>query len=150
MYSINIETLIKAGKDIVFSVIKDMANFPNFMSDVKSLKVKKTGNNEMISRWSIEIEGAEVVWEEKDVYNEELMEIYFSKITGDYNVYHGKWSVQNAGNKTRLSFELTVDCGIPSFEKIVGHVLVQKTRRAIQGMLTAVKAHSEKMAKIRG
>lgn len=145
MYNINTSIKVKAPREVIFSVLKDMSNFPNFMHYVKKIDVEKMSDEEIITKWSIDVDGADVVWEEKDIYDAKNMELIFSKIKGDYNSYHGKWRLESEGDRTRLSIEVNVDWDIPSFEKVIGPILQAKTKRIVRGMLAAIKLRSEKI-----
>ena len=65
-------------------------------------------------------------------------------LTGDYSIYFGKWKVQNYGEGSRLSIELSVDWDIPSFEKIIGPILEKKTKKIIRGFMAAIKLRAQK------
>lgn len=145
MYNIITSVMVKAPREIVFSVLKDMSNFSQFMHYVKKIECEKVSDTEVVSDWNIDVEGADVVWKEKDVYDDRNMELSFSKIQGDYNSYYGKWYLKKEGNRTRLSIDVNVDWDIPSFEQVIGPILKEKTKRIIRGMLAAVKLRSEKL-----
>ena len=145
MYNIFTSIMVKAPREVIFSVLKDMPNFPQFMHYVKKVECEKISNQERISRWNIDVEGADVAWEEKDTYDDKKMELSFTKIQGDYNSYYGKWCLKKEGDRTRLSIDVNVDWDIPSFEKVIGPILKEKTKRIVRGMLAAVKLQSEKL-----
>ncbi len=110
------------------------------MSFVKKVEILENhGGQEIITLWEIDIEGADIVWKERDLIDSKIKEISFSMISGDYGAYFGKWKAERDGAKTRLSLDLTVDWDIPSFERVIGDVLEQKTKKMIRGMLAALK-----------
>lgn len=147
MHNIKSSIFINAPKEAIFSVIKDMQNYPMFMRYIKSIDVKKISNEEFISNWKIDIEGADIEWEERDVFNEKKGEMFFTMLKGDYGNYYGTWAIKNINKKIELSLDLYVDWHISSFEKIIGPVIDNKMRRVVRGMLAAFKLRSERMRK---
>ena len=145
MYNINTSILIKAPGRIVAQVLRDMSHYPRFMRYVKNIKVKKISDKEIISRWDIDIEGADVRWEERDIFDEYSMQMSFTMLQGDYSAYYGKWIVEPSGRKTRLSIDVYVDWDIPSFEKIIGPILKQKTEKIVRGMLASIRLYAQKV-----
>jgi len=142
MYNINAAVKINVPKEIVFAVLRDMASYPQFMRYVKIIEVKKISEDEIISKWKIDIEGADVEWEERDVFHTKTMEMFFSMLKGDYGNYYGKWTVIKIGKKTNLLIDVNIDWHIPSFEKIIGSILEKKSKRIIRSMLAAIKVRS--------
>jgi ribosome-associated toxin RatA of RatAB toxin-antitoxin module len=146
MHEINAVVSVNAPPDIVFSVLKDMERYPTFMHYVRSVEVKKMSDGEYISRWRIDVEGADVEWEERDIYNEKKMEMLFTMLSGDYGNYYGKWALNCAGkSKTIVSIDVFVDWHIPLFEQVIGPILEQKMRRVVRGMVAAIKLYSQKV-----
>jgi ribosome-associated toxin RatA of RatAB toxin-antitoxin module len=145
MLNIKTSIWVRASKDKVFSTLKDMSKYSKFMRYVKNIKVKNKSNSRLISNWILDVEGADVVWEEEDIFDDQNTEISFSMLQGDYNQYYGKWKIEEIGKKTKLSIDVYIDWGIPSFEKVMGAVLEQKTRKIIKGMLTAIKIYTQKL-----
>ncbi|MFA6142595.1 MAG: SRPBCC family protein [Candidatus Omnitrophota bacterium] len=149
MHNIKSSIFIKAPKELVFSVIKDMHSYPTFMNYVKNIDVTKISDDEFISNWAIDIEGADIEWEERDVFNEKKGEMLFNMIKGDYGNYYGTWVIKSINGKIELSIDLYVDWHISSFEKIIGPTLECKTRKVIRGMLTAIKLRSQRICEKR-
>lgn len=145
MHNIKTSIFISAPKELVFSVMKDMHNYPTFMKYVKNIDVNKISDEEFISSWKIDIEDANIEWEERDVFNEKKYEIFFNMIKGDYGNYYGTWVIKSINKKIELLLDLYVDWYIPSFEKIIGSILENKTRKMIRGMLVAIKLHSQQL-----
>jgi len=145
MHNIKSSIFINAPKELIFSVIKDMHNYPTFMHYVKNVDVKKISNEEFISNWKIDIEGADVEWEERDVFNEKRGEMFFTMLKGDYGNYYGKWAIEKVNKKIELSLDLHIDWHISSFEKIIGPIIEHKTRRVARGMLAAIKLRSQRL-----
>ena len=144
MPRIEVSTLLKNKAAEVYGLIKNMEAFPDFMRDVKSLKIVKALPDKIITAWEIEIEGAGIKWKEEDIFDEEKLELNFSAIEGDYKEYQGKWKVTPLPKATKLSIEANFDWGIPVLEKYVGKTLEKRARLSLTGMLLAIKNKLEK------
>lgn len=144
MPHIEVSIIIKGASSKVYNTLKSMENFPNFMRDVKSLKIIKNFPDQIITAWEIEIEGAPVKWKEEDIFDDEKLELNFNAIEGDYKEYRGKWKIIPQHSHTKLTIEANFDWGIPVLEKYVGKTLEKRARLALLGMLKAIKNKVEK------
>lgn len=144
MPRIEVSTKIKDSATSVYNTIKNMENFPNFMRDVKSLKIIKNLPDKIITAWEIEIDGAPVKWKEEDIFDDKKLELSFNALEGDYKEYQGKWKIIPGHNHTKLTIEADFDWGIPVLEKYVGKALEKKAHLALLGMLQAIKNKLEK------
>ncbi|MFH1846261.1 MAG: SRPBCC family protein [Candidatus Omnitrophota bacterium] len=144
MKEINSSIFVKAPKDIIFSVLKDIEKYPLYMKYVQNIEIKECLDNSKISKWTIDVDGADVVWLQKDEFNETTNELFFSQIKGDYTDYRGKWYVEEKAGKSRLTINMKIDWGIPSFEKLLGPVLERKIKRILRAMMIAIKLRSQK------
>jgi ribosome-associated toxin RatA of RatAB toxin-antitoxin module len=142
---IEVSIAIRSPKDRVYSALKDMESFPNFMRDVKNLKITKRINpSKIITIWETEIEGAPVTWKEEDNFDDSNYLVRFNMLEGNYKGYQGQWSIQDDRNGARLILRADFDWGLPFLEKYVGKVLEEKARRGLLGMLQALKNKLEK------
>lgn len=144
MYTINSSISIKADEEPVFAVLTAYSQYPEFMHYVKKVGVEKVNENELITTWYVDVEGADVNWVEKDFIDKAKHQVVFKMLSGDYGLYSGVWSVSRLGDKTTLSVKISVDWDIPSFEKIIGVILEKKTKKIIRGMLAAIKLRTER------
>ena len=144
MPRIKISVNIKRPKREVYKVIRDMEKFPNFMHDVKSLRiVKRVSDEHFITLWEIEIDGAPINWKEEVFFDEASSQIKFNMMEGSYKKYHGAWSLQDSRLGTKLIMVVEFDWGIPILEKYVGKALETKARRGLLGMIQAIKKEAE-------
>lgn len=149
MSTIEVSVKIKGPKDRVYKAIKDMESFPNFMRDVKTLKIiKRFSENRIITAWETEIDGAPVNWKEEDLFDDANCQLKFNMLEGSYYEYQGYWIIQDFHNRTRLTIKADFDWGIPVLEKYVGKTLEDKARRGLLGMIQAIKNKVEKTVEI--
>ena len=83
--------------------------------------------------------------EEERFYNNKLIKFRMSK--GDYTVYNGIWYIESNGKNTRLRLTANVDWGAPKFLRFaeINKILKEKTERAMQGFLIAIKKEAERV-----
>lgn len=139
MQHIEVSIIIANSADSVYAMIKDMKSFPDFMRDVKTLKIIKSMPDKIITAWEVEIEGVSIKWEEEDIFNDKKLELNFNAIGGDYKQYQGKWIALRKQDQTRLTIEADLDLGSPILEKYVGKALEKRARLSLLGMLKAIK-----------
>lgn len=138
MPKIEFLTVVKADKKKVFETIKAMERFPEFMRDVKNVKIIEQKENRMITAWEADIEGVPVRWTEEDVFDDREMTCKFKTIGGDYK-YEGIWKLEgNKNGKTNVLISADFDWGIPKLEKFIGNILEKKARRSLRSMLNAI------------
>ena len=144
MPRIEVSVNIKRPKREVYKVIRDMEKFPNFMRDVKSLRiVKRVSDEHFITLWEIEIDGAPVNWKEEVFFDGSGSLVKFSMMEGSYKKYHGAWLLEDSRYGTKLTMRVELDWGIPILEKYVGKALETKARRGLLGMIQAIKKEAE-------
>ncbi len=143
MPKIEVSVIIKRPKAEVYNLVKNMEEFPQFMRDVKNLKVIKRLNDRIVTAWNTEIEGAPVSWREEDFFDDTAYEIKFNMLEGDYAQYQGRWALEDYQNHTKLILEANFDWGIPVLENYVGKALESKARRGFLGMVQAIKNKAE-------
>lgn len=135
---------IKKPKEEVYQLIKNMQDFPDFMRDIKSLKViKKPNSEQMITQWEIEIAGTLLRWREEDYFDHANFRINFNMLEGNYKEYHGYWLLQNSMLGSKLTIEASFDWGLPLLEKFIGKVLENRARATLSAMLRAIKNKAE-------
>lgn len=143
MQKLEVSILIKDTPISVYNAIKDMERFPDFMRDVKKLKIIKRAPEAIVTAWEVEIEGVLIKWKEEDIFDDEKLELNFSALEGDYKDYQGRWKIFKEDGQTRLIINAHFDLGSPILEKYVGRILEKRARLALWGMLKAIKNELE-------
>ncbi len=139
MAIIEFSVIVQEDRKKVYEFLKNIEQFPSFMENVKEIKVLKKYPNKLITTWNIEIDGANILWQEEDIFNDKNFSVKFRMLEGDYNKYEGNWTLTSIDNKTRISIYINIDWGAPAFTKFVEHTLERKAKRAIKGMVIAFK-----------
>lgn len=144
MYSFEASITIKRLAPKVYQAIKNMEDFPNFIRDVKNLKIiKRIDDNKFVTFWEIEIDGAPLRWKEEDSFDDENLRLKFNMLEGDYSKYQGSWQINGDGKITKLTIEASLDWGIPVLEKYVRKAFESRARKSLRGMLRSIKKRVE-------
>ncbi|MFH0732232.1 MAG: SRPBCC family protein [Candidatus Omnitrophota bacterium] len=147
MYNIQLSIKIKATPDTVFNVLKSMDEFSQMMHYVKDVKIETSSKNRIITKWLLDVEGADVTWKEEDLFDDKNKSVKFSMLEGDYGSYFGTWKIKPLSPSSLLTLDINVDWDIPSFEKVIGPILENKTKRILRGMMAAIKLKAQKLSR---
>ena len=143
MTKIETEIVIKKTKEAIMSLFKDIEKFPEFMKFVKEIKLIENSDSRVLSKWNIDLAGAQVNWKQEDIFDEDRSKIKFRMIQGDFKSYEGEWRLNSIPGGTRVCLKATFDWGIPVLEPHVKNTLERKAKIALLGMLKAIKKRSE-------
>jgi len=141
---INVSVPIRGSKESIYTLLKNMEQFPQFIRDIKSIKVTKKMDNTFITEWNITIDGANIAWLERDTFNNRDMHIKFKMLHGDFNVYEGEWLLKDERQRIVLSLSVYIDWGAPALIKFVKPIIEKKTKRALRTFLLAIKKEVER------
>lgn len=145
MPKISVFVTVKRNREDVYSVVKNVERFPQFMRDVKSVKVLKRSDGGIVAAWEADIDGAPLNWKEEINFDDENFQARFNLLEGGYKAYSGRWFVEGIhGDTCKLSLEANFDWGIPILERYVGKALETKARRGLLGMVQAIKKEVER------
>ena len=140
MPKIEVSTIVRKSPSLVYKILKDMEKFPQFMSDVKQVKIfKKISNNTLLTEWKIDIDGTPVEWKEEDVFDDKMKKINFRMKEGSFKKYEGSWELRPVSNGTKIQLHTLLEWGVPNMEKHIGHVLEKKACRSIGSMLWLIR-----------
>lgn len=130
-------------KGLIYDKVRRLERYPEFMPDVKSVKVLESGHETGASEWNIEIEGCPLFWRERDWFDNQRHVFSFESFEGDFDEFTGRWEVSEAPGGAKVEFSLGYCVGIPVIEDVIGPVLQVKLRRNAQKMLEDLKREVE-------
>jgi len=139
---------IQAPKQKVYKIAREMEKFPQFMRDVKKVKVLEMFDNKTITYWESELEGTPICWKELDEFNDEKPSIKYKLLEGDLDKFEGEWIFKEEGDNTKVILTVDYDFGMPAFEGIVGPVLKIKVKENSIMMLEGIKEKAEGRVKV--
>lgn len=143
MTRLSIALNIRASKQRVWALITHPEQYPSFISDVKSVTIMQRDSTAALVHWKTTVQGIEIQWTEQCHYDHENSIVTFQSTKGDFTLYRGTLAVSHCTKGVQLSFDATLDWGLPSFERIISKVVEEKARRTFFGMLVAIKRHIE-------
>lgn len=140
------EIEINAPAEVVYNVASQTEKFPEFIPDVKVIKILDKKDNQQQTYWEANIDGIMFKWEELDVFNLEDLSVEYKLIKGDVDKFEGYWKVNPLSNdKSRLTLYLDFDVNIPMLANLIMPTIRFKVKKNVQSMLKAIKERSEKL-----
>ncbi|WP_432103595.1 type II toxin-antitoxin system RatA family toxin [Streptomyces sp. bgisy091] len=97
----------------VWRALLDCEAFPSYMTEVIAVEVLGRDGERRTSRWSVQLRGSDLEWEEEDLIDPARRRIDFRQTDGDLARYAGYWQVGTDGTRTTVELEVEFDLGIP-------------------------------------
>ncbi len=135
---------VGASREAIYPILKDMEKYPEFMSDLVSVKVVERDGNTTVSRWVSNVDGRIIKWTERDIFDDANCHIAYSQIEGDLKKFTGEWILTPLSEGT-TEIKLTVDFefGIPMIAGLLNPILKKKVKINSENMLKAIKDRLE-------
>jgi ribosome-associated toxin RatA of RatAB toxin-antitoxin module len=121
-----------------FALMIDVARYPDYMPSVNSLEILAGDDDQVVTRWDAEIDGAPIRWVQRVWWNAAEHEMYFEAMAGDFDVFRGKWAAGRAEDGVRLELAVDYRLGIPVIEEVLGPILKEKVEANSVAMLEAI------------
>lgn len=140
--------IINAPRDTVIGIARDNEKFPEYMTDVKSLKVieKSEDGLRMVSDWVgiVPKFGAKVHWVEEDIWDLAAGTCTFRQLEGDYDQFEGVWKfTAETPETTRFDSTLDYALEIPLVGGIIKAIIHKTMQNNLDSTLKAIKTRSE-------
>ena len=133
--------------DKVFAAAKDIEAFPEFMADLKSVKVleKNEDGSRVVSEWVgiVKEFNTTIKWTEEDIWDDDAKTCTFTLIKGEYSQYSGKWIFTDLGDKTKFESTINVEYDVPLVGALIKGLIAKKMKENVDNMLAAIKAKIE-------
>jgi len=151
MARVELETVIHAPLETVYAVARDVEAFPQFMPDVKSVRLleRSDDGSRTLTEWVAYASQLklQVRWTEEDVWDDTARTCHFRQVKGDYDQMEGRWEFlpHPAGTlfRSTLEYELRVPLLGALVQKVIHHLVVQN----LKGILEGVKTRAEAMTR---
>ncbi len=135
----------------VYQLAKDIESFPQFMPDLKSVRVIERGEDgsRVVSEWVgiVKEFNTTVKWVEEDIWDDANYTCEFSLISGDYAKYSGKWKFTDLAGRTRFDSEIEVEYDVPLIGPLIKGLIAKKMKENVDNMLAAIKQKVEEAAR---
>jgi ribosome-associated toxin RatA of RatAB toxin-antitoxin module len=123
----------------VWAAVADFERYPAVMPNVLAVTFLERDAHTAVSAWRILLEGTEMTWEERDVF-EPYHSIRFEQIDGDLAAFRGAWLLTDLGGAVRVRLSLEFDIGIPSLAAVLNPLGAEAIRGNAEEMLAAIRA----------
>ncbi|KAB2954611.1 cyclase [Heliorestis acidaminivorans] len=147
MPHVEVSQWVQGAPEEVYALASQMENYPEFMKDVRSVKILDRGDAYTITEWITEVDGRVIRWQERDDFYPQEGLIRYHQLSGDLKKFEGYWQIEekNLNEKKGSQITLTVefDLGIPMLSSLLNPLLKQKVRANSEAMLEAIKAQIE-------
>lgn len=142
---------INAPAELVFRVARNVEEFPNFMSDLQSLKILETSDNggRTVTEWVgiIQAFKMKIRWTQEDRWNTEILRDEFTMIQGDMDRMEGYWQFTAVdANHARFESKVDYDLNVPMVGPMVKGLVKKLMTENLQTTLNAIKRRAEELA----
>jgi len=140
-----LETDIEIAKSPqeVYQLAKKFEDFPQYMPEVKNIKVLERNERYSITEWQTEVEGTTIMWKEQEWFNDRELVITYKLLDGDLDKFEGDWKFLDHNGGTKVVLGVDFNFGMPALEELMLPILTIKIEENSQGMLKALKEKME-------
>jgi ribosome-associated toxin RatA of RatAB toxin-antitoxin module len=138
---------IAAPPGAVYQVARDVERFPDFMPEVKSIRVAE--RSEDGSRTVVEWVGfiprfqLTVKWTEEDLWDDAARTCRFTQVKGDFDRYDGEWRFEPEGEGTVFESVVRYEITVPLVGALIQGVIRKTMHENVQRLLEAVRRRVE-------
>ena len=139
--------IINAGVDQVYTLARDIEQFPEFMPDVRKVTIleRSSDGNRIVSEFVGYIKDFRVTmkWTEEDEWDPEAKTCRFKLVKGDFKSYSGLWTFEPADGGTRFTSVIDFEYEIPLIGPIIKTLVAKLMKQNVDNMLAAIKGKAE-------
>ena len=137
--------MINGPIEAVYEIAKDIEKFPQFMPDVKDVKILSRNGDVVISEWSAYIPDFKmtVKWTEEDTWNNEDKTCNFKLIKGDYAAYFGRWTFEETAGGVVFDSIVEYEYDVPLIGALIKGLVQRKVKENVDQILACVKKKVE-------
>ena len=141
MPKIESEIFIPASLETVYQVAKDIERFPEFFSDVESVKIIERTPTSYTSEWVgiVEKLNRKIKWTELDEWNDETHVCIFRALGGDWEKYDGIWTFTERDGGTVMHMQLECDMNVPLIGAIIKSLIGKLAKANIDNMFEGIR-----------
>lgn len=145
MPTVTAEATIAAPLDRVFALARDIEAFPEFMDDVREVKILEQTPERQVSHWVGVIKefNRTIEWTEEDFWSEADHSCKFTQTEGDFTSYEGSWAFEGDASATTARLTVTYEYKVPLIGALIQGLLQKKVLQNCQSMLDAIKKKAE-------
>lgn len=134
---------VSCDRDKIYPILKNMDEYPEFMTDLVSVEIIERTGNTTISKWVSNVDGRIIKWTELDTFDDENMHISYKQLEGDLKKFDGEWVLTPVTDGTEIKLTVDFEFGIPMIAGLLNPILKKKIRDNSMNMLKALKERME-------
>ena len=138
---------IKADVETVYRTARDVERFPEFMPDVKSLRVleRSEDGRRTVVEWVglIPEFKISVKWVEEDRWDDTAHTCDFHLVRGDFKSYGGRWEFIPNPDGTRFTSIVDYEYDIPLIGPLIKGLIFKKMGENVDRLQAALKERVE-------
>ena len=138
-YTIRMSRAIASPSSTAYDIVKDVERFPDFMSNVVSVKLIESDKSRKVAEWETRLDDAPLEWVEEGIYDDAGQMVRFRAVEGVFDRFDGFWKVTPLESGCEVTLELTYELGLPEIEHIVGPLLKTRLIDNANEMLSAIE-----------
>jgi ribosome-associated toxin RatA of RatAB toxin-antitoxin module len=139
--------VINGDIEKVYSLARDVERFPEFMSDVKSVKILEQSPDgaRVVSEWVGIVKEFKTTlkWVEEDLWDHAARTCDFQLVRGDYKNYSGRWTFTPVDGGTRFDSVVEFEYDVPLIGPLIRNLITKKMKENVDSMLAAIKKKVE-------
>lgn len=140
---VEVSKIINAPKTQLYDILKDMEKYPEFMKDLKSVKVLERHENTTLTAWETSLAGRTIKWVEKDIFDDEKKHISYHQVSGDLKKFAGEWILTEDEDGTKVTLTVDFEFGIPMVAGLLNPIAKIMIKENSESMLSALKSKTE-------
>ncbi|MDQ2733228.1 MAG: SRPBCC family protein [Armatimonadota bacterium] len=142
---------IAADIDTVYALARRVEDFPNYMPDVRSIKLleQSPDGSRTVTEWVgiVEQFNQTVRWTEEDIWDHTAHTCQFKQIKGDYSAYSGEWRFIEIPSGTRFESTLHFEYNIPLIGALIQGIIARLMKTNLENTLKAIAEQAEAKVK---
>jgi len=145
MPHVECSALVHADVEKLFAVARDIERYPEFMPDVKSVRIVERDGGRVVSDWVSLISEfrIEVKWSEEDVWDDVAHTCRFRQLKGDFQQYEGIWHFEPTPDGTQMRMEIEYRYDVPLIGPLLKALVARLMKQNMEAILAALKKQAE-------
>lgn len=136
---------IKGDCETIYAFIKDMEQYPRFMTNLISVEVLERTETTTITKWKSNVDGIEINWKELDSFDDNNFHVIYQQIEGDLKKFDGEWLLSQLNDCVYVTLKVNFEFGIPMLATMMNPLLKRKVYNNSMEMLLMMQKELCKM-----
>lgn len=147
MPAVESSIIISGSIEEVYSLSRNIESFPEFMPDLKSVKIieQNEDGSRVISEWVGIVKEFKTTlqWVQEDLWDHEANACDFKLIKGDYKSYSGRWTFVETDAGVKFDSVVEFEYDVPLIGPLIRNLITKKMKENVDNMLSAIKSKVE-------